>query len=358
MKASGKPISEKEPPLYWGTNKGEVILAIVKAGKTLTTEQIVKNTRLSLPQVKTATTELYQSGELTFDYDDFTFRVKLELYRDYRTFITFRKTKSQEAKKITEKEPPTSKLKGEKVGKTTKIPDEVILRLTYLRGVGIKTAKQLVHAGYETIEKIASANKYDLANELEKIVSEYVSVSRANSLILKAREVVKKIESGELSWEEVMMSVQKTRRQMDALKGKIPPEKKKTSLSGKIPDEVILRLTYLDGVGIKTADELIYAGYGTIEEIASANKYEIATVVRYYSVSRADSLILKAREVVKEVESGGLTWDEVIEIERRKWKKTPEKRQMEKETFKPQLRSEWEERAENLRREIRGGQRT
>ena len=104
-------MSKKKTPRYWGSNKGEVILAIVIAGKTLTTEQIVSNTRQSLLQVKTATRELYQLRDLTFDYDDFTFRVESELYRDYSTFI-FRKSKSKDngVERITEREPLTSKL--------------------------------------------------------------------------------------------------------------------------------------------------------------------------------------------------------------------------------------------------------
>ena len=207
-------------------------------------------------------------------------------------------------------------LRIEQVWKTMEIPDEVILRLTYLRGVGIEKATRLIQAGYETIEKIAAANKDELASALD------YSISWATNLIHKAREVVKKIESGELTWDEVLESVSRTRRQMDALKR---PEWKKTPPSREIPDEVILHLTYLDDVGNKKAKQLVHAGYETIEEIASANKYHLASALGYYTatgVFLAEKLIYRASRVVEEIESGELTWDEVLERARQKRRKS------------------------------------
>ena len=202
----------------------------------------------------------------------------------------------------------------------SKIPDEVILRLTYLRDVSIKKAKQLVSAGYDTIEKIASANKYGLANAL----GYYTEIGEflADKLIYRASRVVEEIESGELTWDEVL---EKARLQIES---PVRLKKKVTPPSRKIPEEVILRLTYLLDVLIKEAKQLVHAGYDTIEEIASADKYDLADALGYYTdieVSLADRLIYRAREVVKKKESGELTWDEVMERAHQKRRKREER---------------------------------
>ena len=80
-------IAEKEPPLYWGSHEGEVILTIVIAGETLNARQIVRNSPLDVNQVNRAITKLLQKGVLSYSMKDDRYRVKGELYRDYRTFI-------------------------------------------------------------------------------------------------------------------------------------------------------------------------------------------------------------------------------------------------------------------------------
>ncbi|MFW9886761.1 MAG: nuclease-related domain-containing protein [Candidatus Thorarchaeota archaeon] len=78
---------EKEPPRYWGSDKGDIILAIARAKKALTIDQIVERTKLSWKKAVTAISTLLQMGNLSFHIDDDTYTVDRSLYREYRRFI-------------------------------------------------------------------------------------------------------------------------------------------------------------------------------------------------------------------------------------------------------------------------------
>ncbi|MGM0686176.1 MAG: DUF4332 domain-containing protein [Promethearchaeati archaeon] len=106
--------------------------------------------------------------------------------------------------------------------------------LTELDGVGKKTAANLIESGFDSIEAIANANKKELASVPG------VGKKGAKQILAAATKL----------WDEIRPK----------------------------PMEKINKLSKLDGVGGKTAENLINAGYDSIEAIANANEKELASV--------------------------------------------------------------------------------
>lgn len=88
-----------------------------------------------------------------------------------------------------------TKKNGSKEGEkepTTTIEDTVAL-LTNIPGVGPKTAEKLAAAGFDTLEKVATADKEELAAAVAGL-----SVSKAEATIVETVDVLEKVKSGAL----------------------------------------------------------------------------------------------------------------------------------------------------------------
>jgi DNA-directed RNA polymerase subunit K/omega len=71
-------------------------------------------------------------------------------------------------------------------------------------------------------------------------------------------------------------------------------------------EEVVAMLTNIPGVGPKTAEKLVAAGYDTLEKVATADKEELAGAVAGLSVSKAEATIVETVDVLEKVKSGVL----------------------------------------------------
>ena len=100
------------------------------------------------------------------------------------------KKKSEEGKE--EKEGKKEGSKEVKEQPTTTIEETVAL-LTNIPGVGPKTAEKLAAAGFDTLEKVATADKEELAAAIAGL-----SVSKAEATIVETLDVLEKVKSGAL----------------------------------------------------------------------------------------------------------------------------------------------------------------
>jgi DNA-directed RNA polymerase subunit K/omega len=71
-------------------------------------------------------------------------------------------------------------------------------------------------------------------------------------------------------------------------------------------EEKVRLLNNIAGVGPKTAEKLIAAGYDSLEKVAKADKEELAAGVAGLSVSKAEAIIVEAEDVLEKVKSGVL----------------------------------------------------
>ncbi|MHA1951340.1 MAG: DNA-directed RNA polymerase subunit K [Candidatus Thorarchaeota archaeon] len=71
--------------------------------------------------------------------------------------------------------------------------EETVALLTNIPGVGPKTAEKLAAAGYDTLEKVATADKEELAAAVAGL-----SVSKAEATIVETEDVLEKVKSGAL----------------------------------------------------------------------------------------------------------------------------------------------------------------
>ncbi|MHA2026088.1 MAG: DNA-directed RNA polymerase subunit K [Candidatus Thorarchaeota archaeon] len=71
--------------------------------------------------------------------------------------------------------------------------EETVALITNIPGVGPKTAEKLAAAGYDTLEKIATADKEELAAAVAGL-----SVSKAEATIVETVDVLEKVKSGVL----------------------------------------------------------------------------------------------------------------------------------------------------------------
>ncbi|MFW9800549.1 MAG: DNA-directed RNA polymerase subunit K [Candidatus Thorarchaeota archaeon] len=81
-------------------------------------------------------------------------------------------------------------------------------------------------------------------------------------------------------------------------------------------------LTNIPGVGPKTAEKLLEAGYGNLSKIASAGSEELAAAVPGLSVAKANEVIQAAAKLKEDVESGKI--DLTAKGKKAKRKKAPE----------------------------------
>ena len=75
---------------------------------------------------------------------------------------------------------------------TTTIEENVAV-LTNIPGVGPKTGEKLIASGYDTLEKVATADKEELAAAVAGL-----SVAKAEAIIVEAEDVLEKVKSGVL----------------------------------------------------------------------------------------------------------------------------------------------------------------
>jgi DNA-directed RNA polymerase subunit K/omega len=81
-------------------------------------------------------------------------------------------------------------------------------------------------------------------------------------------------------------------------------EESKTEEPTTTIEERIALLTNIPGVGPKTAEKLIAAGFDTLEKIATGDKEELAAAVAGLSVAKAEAIIVEAEDVLEKVKSG------------------------------------------------------
>ncbi|MFW9925895.1 MAG: DNA-directed RNA polymerase subunit K [Candidatus Thorarchaeota archaeon] len=85
-------------------------------------------------------------------------------------------------------------------------------------------------------------------------------------------------------------------------------------------EENVALLTNIPGVGPKTAEKLVAAGFDTIEKVATGDKEELAQAVAGLSVPKAEATIVEALDVLEKVKSGVLD----LSGKKSKRKKAPE----------------------------------
>jgi DNA-directed RNA polymerase subunit K/omega len=69
-------------------------------------------------------------------------------------------------------------------------------------------------------------------------------------------------------------------------------------------EEIVALLTNIPGVGPKTAEKLAAAGYDTLEKVVEADKEELAAAVAGLSVTKAETTIAEAADLLEKVKSG------------------------------------------------------
>ncbi|MHA1770044.1 MAG: DNA-directed RNA polymerase subunit K [Candidatus Thorarchaeota archaeon] len=85
-----------------------------------------------------------------------------------------------------------------------------------------------------------------------------------------------------------------------------PEEKETTTEEEMALEEKASMLTNIPGVGPRTAEKLVAAGYDTIEKVASAPAEEVAGAITGLSVSKAEILIAEAVSLLEAVASGAI----------------------------------------------------
>ncbi len=83
---------------------------------------------------------------------------------------------------------------------------------------------------------------------------------------------------------------------------------KKDSESEKAPtaEEIIAILAHIPGVGPKTAEKLVEAGYDTVEKVSKAEKEALAAAVSGLSEAKAEAVIGEAFDLQEKIESGAV----------------------------------------------------
>lgn len=109
-----------------------------------------------------------------------------------------KKTKSKKSKEESSETPEkvvdkTEESKEEPKEAPSTTIEETVAMLTNIPGVGPKTAEKLAAAGYDTLEKVATADKEELAAAVAGL-----SVSKAEATIVETVDVLEKVKSGVL----------------------------------------------------------------------------------------------------------------------------------------------------------------
>ncbi len=83
-------------------------------------------------------------------------------------------------------------------------------------------------------------------------------------------------------------------------------------------ENIKLVLTFIQGIGPKTSDKMIEAGYDTVEKVMEASSEEMAEAVSGLSVSKAKSVIEETKEIKEQVEAAKLDLKKARRGRRRK----------------------------------------
>ncbi|MBD3406800.1 MAG: hypothetical protein GF411_11855 [Candidatus Lokiarchaeota archaeon] len=165
-----------------------------------------------------------------------------------------------ESKTISKKGKKTTKRK--KSTRSTKSSSK--LDMKDLPGVGAKTRDSLIEAGFKTVEKIAKSKPTAISKKVDGI-----GESTAETIVEAAKKMVQ------------------------ASKPKKSRKKKSTESSSK------LDMKELPGVGAKTRDSLIEAGFETVEKIAKTKPTAISKKVDGVGESTAETIVEAAKKMVK-----------------------------------------------------------
>lgn len=166
----------------------------------------------------------------------------------------------------------TKRKKGETVQMTLDAAnaksEKMQSKLMDLSGVGEKTVKSLLKAGYDSPEKIAKSSVGTLAKKVDG-----VGKGTAETIIAAAKKMVK-------------APTTKTSR-------------RKTTKGVKKKPQSAISMTKLPGVGAKTRESLIAAGYDSVEKISSSKPSEIAKGVEGVGKSTAEKIVRAAKKMSK-----------------------------------------------------------
>lgn len=98
-------------------------------------------------------------------------------------------------------------------------------------------------------------------------------------------------------------------------KGSKDKEKEKAELSD---EQKVARLGNIPGVGPKTGEKLVSAGFDTLEKIAKADNEELAEAVAGLSPSKAETVIEETEKVIEAVKAGEIDLDGKSKSKRKK----------------------------------------
>ncbi len=84
------------------------------------------------------------------------------------------------------------------------------------------------------------------------------------------------------------------------------PEETETTEIEMAIEEKVAMLTNIPGVGPRTAEKMVAAGYDTIEKVATAPPEDLAAVVTGLSVAKAEQVISEAVSLLEAVASGAV----------------------------------------------------
>ncbi len=96
------------------------------------------------------------------------------------------------------------------------------------------------------------------------------------------------------------------------------PDERKTTTEEMTPEEKASLLTNVPGVGPRTAEKMVAAGYDSIERLAAAQPEELAEAVAGLSVSKAEAVIAEASSLLEAVKAGAVDLSEGRKTKRKK----------------------------------------
>lgn len=83
-------------------------------------------------------------------------------------------------------------------------------------------------------------------------------------------------------------------------------KKDKESEESQTAEEIVTILANIPGVGPKTAEKLVEAGYDTIEKVSKAEKEALAAAVSGLSEAKAEAVIGESFDLQEKIESGAV----------------------------------------------------
>ncbi|TFG05448.1 hypothetical protein EU538_11340 [Candidatus Thorarchaeota archaeon] len=159
--------------------------------------------------------------------------------------------------------------------------DKMQSKLTDLPGVGEKTVESLIQAGFDSPEKIAKSSANTLAKKVDG-----VGRATAGKIIAAAKKMTEPVKKKPTKKKATKKEVKRSR-------SKKKPERSEKAGKSDAP------MTKLPGVGKKTRDSLIAAGYDSVEKISRSKAAKIAKDVEGVGKATAERIVEAAKNLTK-----------------------------------------------------------